>query len=183
MRLATRLLPLFCALFLGLSASGQIGNEWIDYNAQYWHLPVVEDGVQRLEYNQLQNAGFPVNGLSSADLQVYSRGSAQRIQIVDGGDGTFDQGDYVLFRVQKNDGWLDQEIYQTPGDQNNPHYSNFNDTARVYISRLSGGGVARTALYSSTTPIETLPQIDYVLSSSLGSYHEGYFFGVQDQNG
>ena len=183
MRLATCLLPLFCALFLGLSASGQIGNEWIDYNAQYWHLPVVEDGVQRLEYNQLQNAGFPVNGLSSADLQVYSRGSAQRIQIVDGGDGTFDQGDYVLFRVQKNDGWLDREIYQTPGDQNNPHYSNFNDTARVYITRLSGVNLARTALYSSTTPIETLPQIDYVLSRSLGSYHEGYFFGVQDQNG
>ncbi len=175
---------LFISLFaLVFSVQAQIGNEWIDYGAQYWHFPVSQDAVVRLSYQDLQGAGFPIGGLSSDEIRLHSRGEEQRIQLFDGGDGSFDPGDYLLVFAEKNDGWLDRELYQSPSDQNNPHYSNFNDTARVYVSKSSGPAPLRTAIYSTTTPIENLPSINYALSKSLGSYHDSYFFGVQDQNG
>ena len=45
---------------IGTSLSRQnFGNEWIDYNQEYYKISIIQDGIYRLTYDDLNNAGFP----------------------------------------------------------------------------------------------------------------------------
>ena len=50
---------IFCILICSL-AVGQ-GNDWIQYNQQYWNVQVAEDEVEVIEAQNLLNSGFPAN--------------------------------------------------------------------------------------------------------------------------
>ncbi len=129
---------LLCLLLLCLSnapnAFAQFGNEWIDYDQSYWEFSIAQDGIVILDYETLLAAGFPVNSVDPAAIQIYNRANEQHILVVGGDDGTFDSSDYIEIYCQKNDGWQDAQMYDLPENQNNPNYSLFNDTIAYYLS-------------------------------------------------
>lgn len=69
-------------------------------NGRAFKLLVVEDGMYRVTYEDLDAANFPLAGLIPSTLRLYNRGSEVALYVAGGQDGTFDAGDYFLFYGQ-----------------------------------------------------------------------------------
>ena len=102
-------------LFLPLIGLSQpFGNEWIDHSQQYYTFKIVQEGLYRIDQAALVAAGVPTGSFSSSEIQLFGREKELPIHISDGGDDTFDPGDYILFYAQANDGWIDSAIVPDP---------------------------------------------------------------------
>jgi len=102
-------------------------------SGDWYKIGVPRDGVYRIDYNFLQNAGIDVAGINPNQLNIYGNGSGllprqnsefrhddlqlNAIEIVGGGDGSFDPGDYILFYAKGPHSWTynenDQEFRHT----------------------------------------------------------------------
>ena len=111
------------------------GNEWINYNQKYYAFKISEDGICRIPYAALLNAGVPLSSISSPkNFQIFGRGQEQYIYVHNESSGVFGNGDYIEFYAQKNDGWYDSVLYKRTSDQTNKEYSLFTDTATYYFT-------------------------------------------------
>lgn len=128
------LLILIFALVSFVSFSQTYGNEWINYNQKYYKFKVYRDGIYKIDYALLENAGIDMNAFTPANMQLFGKEKEQPIYIVDGGDNSFDAGDYFLFYAEHNDGWLDSLLYEDPNTIGNPNYSLYNDTICYFFT-------------------------------------------------
>jgi hypothetical protein len=92
---------LVLCLLLAVSATAQVGNEWINFSQPYYKIPTVQDGIYRLTYSDLQQAGFPVDAVNPKNLQIFHRGVEQAIFVNGEGDGTFNNSDFIEFYGKK----------------------------------------------------------------------------------
>jgi hypothetical protein len=128
------------SLFIMVSIAGvsigsnPIGNEWINYQQKYFVVKVFQDGVYRIDYNVLANAGIPLGTFDPRSFQIFNKGQEQPIIVSNEQSGIFQPGDFIEFHGKKNDGWFDQYFYTNPESQPNPAYSLINDTASYYIT-------------------------------------------------
>jgi len=90
-------LIIIALLFCSTVGFSPYGNEWIDYNQQYFSFKVFKNGVYKLDYNQLQLAGVPVDFIAPENFQIFGFEKQQEIWIQGGGDGSFDPGDFIVF--------------------------------------------------------------------------------------
>lgn len=144
-----RLVSTFLLLFLVLAAAGQIGNEWIAYHQPYVRIPVGEDGLFKVSYAALQQAGFPVSA-DPRKFQLYHRGKEQTILVTGENDGTFTANDFIEFYGRKNDGTLDSTLYEDPSHQPHKYYNLYSDTTSYFLTIGSVNG-KRMSLYSGTS--------------------------------
>jgi hypothetical protein len=158
----------------------QSGNEWIQYNQQYWKVPVWQDGLTRIPYESLVSAGFPASTTNTNFIQLYSREKQIRVTIADGNDNALDPGDYIEFLGRKNDGWLDSLTYDDPDHVANPFYSLFNDTAYVFLTIGNSNGLRVESVAVSDT---SMPEEDYCWFTATAEYHNEYHQGRLDPNG
>lgn len=128
-----RLIFTFFSLFLGLQAFAQFGNEWVKFNQPYYKISVARDGLYRLTYSDLQNAGFPVSTTNPLRIQIFHRGMEQAIRITGELDGVFNTTDYLEFYGQRNTGASDSELYQS-GTQPHPYYNLYSDTTAYFLT-------------------------------------------------
>ena len=112
----------------------QYGNEWINYSQSYYKIKVYKTGIHKLDYSVLENAGIPLQAVSKDYFQLFAKEKEIPIHIEDGGDNSFDPGDYILFYGEKNDGWLDSALYSNPATIGNPSYSLYNDTLLYFFT-------------------------------------------------
>src|ERR1035437_2793779 len=98
--------------FCFISFAQPYGNEWINYNQQYYKFPILTDGVYRINATSLPSsfASVDIN-----KIQVFGRGEEQALYINDiNGSGTLDAvGEYIEFYGRRNDGYLDSLVYDT----------------------------------------------------------------------
>ena len=97
----TRLAVIFF-LVVHTVASAQVGNEWINFSAPYYKIPVGKDGIYRLTRAQLLTAGIP-SFVDPKTIKLYHRGVEQSIHIEGEGDSQLNAGDFVEFYGRKND--------------------------------------------------------------------------------
>lgn len=87
----------------------------------WFRFTVAKDGVYKITYEQLRDMGADINGLASDRINVYGShfgllpfiNSLPRptdmlinaIEVVDGGDGSFDAGDHILFYASAAQRW------------------------------------------------------------------------------
>lgn len=128
-----RLFFTFFSLFLGFQAIAQNGNEWVKFNQPYFKISVAKNGLYRLTYTDLQNAGFPVATTNPLRIQVFHRGIEQRIRIAGELDGVFNPSDYVEFYGEKNTGVSDTELYK-PATQPHSYYNLYTDTTAYFLT-------------------------------------------------
>ncbi len=127
------LLILLC--FISFKSFSQtFGNEWINYNQDYYSFKIWQDGIYKIDYTALNNAGVPVSSISPENFQIFGFEQEQQILLVDGNDGSFDVGDYILFYGQKNTTWLDSLLYDSPTNVTNKHYPLYNDTITYFLT-------------------------------------------------
>ncbi|GAA0890712.1 hypothetical protein GCM10009122_03910 [Fulvivirga kasyanovii] len=110
------------------------GNEWIDYNKQYYKIPVAREGIYRISHADLTNAGFPVNSVDPRRLQLFHRGQEQAIHVQGQGDAIFNTSDYIEFYGQKNDGKSDAELYEPVSAQPHQLYNIYTDTTAYFLT-------------------------------------------------
>ena len=131
---------LFWWWMLPLLAHAQpYGNEWIDFNKEYYKVTLAEDGIYRLTYDDLLQAGFPIGSNSATPvdprrIQLFHRGQEIAIRIEGENDAVFDPGDYIEFYGQRNDGTLDAELYVDPAYQPHRYYNLYADTVAYFLT-------------------------------------------------
>jgi len=175
-------IPLIC-LFFGLNGlyAQVTGNEWIDYDSPYWRFKIAQNGYFSLSHSQLQTAGFPVDAISPADIQLMAREQEVHLEFTGSNPEVFQPGDELRFKSKRNDGWLDALVYDEETNQANEAYSLFNDTA-MYFLTYNQSSHLRTAYFSEDNYGDYLP-LPYIFTRSRKEYTTNYLFGVQDQNG
>lgn len=176
------LLP-FVFLFASLHSLAQVnGNEWINYNQEYFKFKVYTTGIQKLTYESLSSAGVNLSAIHPQQFQIFGKQKEQPIYIVDNNDNSFDPGDYILFFGEKNDGWLDSTLYVNPSGIGNPYYSLYNDTIHYFFTWNTTGNNLRYQWYDDQNYSAVSNQTDYLISKSILSYNTTYY-DVMDGNG
>ncbi|GAB3868081.1 hypothetical protein GCM10028824_11990 [Hymenobacter segetis] len=115
--------------------SGPVGNEWIVPGQTYYKMKIVRDGLYKIDYQYLTQAG--ITGVVPNELQIWRRG--REIATYAGGNqATLDATSFLEFYAVHNDGRLDVELYKNPADQPNQYYSLYTDTASYFLTWRSG---------------------------------------------
>ncbi len=160
--------------FLPLGIFAQtFGNEWINYNQKYYSFPIVRSGICKLDYTAMQSAGIPLSSFQSANIQIFGREKEIPLHIEDGGDNAINDGDYILFYAQRNDGWLDSSLYDDPSWLGNPNYSLYNDTIQYFITWNNLTNNKRIQIQSDVNVSSYTPE-NFVLFEKSTWYNERY---------
>lgn len=166
----------FLAVFCWKLGWAQFGNEWIKFNQAYYKIPTAKDGLYRLTYSDLLDAGFPV-GSDPRRIQLFHRGKEQAIYIEGQNDGVFNTTDYLEFYGLKNDGTLDADLYEPSSAQPHPYSSLYNDTTSYFLTyNLTAVGKRMGA--SNEINVTNIPKeshhFDEKLTVLTDSYSGGY---------
>lgn len=164
---AALLLITFC------SFSQTYGNEWINYTQSYYRFEIYADGIYKIDYDLLYNQGIPLSSFNPKNMQVFGKQKEIPIYVVDGGDQSFDPGDYFLFYAQRNDGWLDSLLYTDPNGIGNPSYSLYNDTINYFFTWNNQTNNKRFT-YESDNPSSVATPAPYWLYKIEQSFNNFY---------
>ena len=120
---------------------------------EWYQFRIKKNGVYKLTYNQIKQAGINIDDISSANIKMFGFGAMLpqanyeerdadipeiAIKMADGGDGSFDEGDYLLFYAQGPDNWEYQEA-----DKLFRHRINIYSRQAYYYLVLSDGNGKR----------------------------------------
>lgn len=170
------LLCLYLISFPFINWSQTYGNEWINYSQKYYSFKIAANGLYRIDYTTFAASNIPITTINTANIQLFAREKQVPLLIQDGNDGVINPGDYILFYAEKNDGWLDETLYDTPSDVGNPKYSLYNDTINYFFSWNSTGGNSRF-LIETSTDINNYSSSSYILAEKFqfftSNYNEG----------
>ena len=165
--------------------SGPVGNEWIVPTQQYYKVKVLKDGLYKLDYQYLTQAG--IGGVAPSQLQVWRRG--REVAAYGGGNqAVLDPSTFLEFYAVHNDARLDVELYKQPQDQPHPYYSFYTDTAAYFITWSASGRAGRrmaqpAAAGGAVHPHRLASQLNQQLITIAGRRDMRYFdFPVNQYN-
>ncbi len=162
------------ALFSVLAFGQPFGNEWINYDQKHYRIPIFEDGVYRVTYQDFVAAGIPISLIDPANIQMFAFAEEVPIFVNDGQDGVINSGDYIEFIGEKNDGRKDVSLYNLPQEQGNPDYSLYNDTARYFLTITPGGNHLRFN-NSNDQNFDAYQPVDYIWKESKIVFSNRYY--------
>ena len=102
---------------------------------QYYKVKIVRDGLYKLSYQYLTQAG--IAGVAPSQLQIWRRGR-ELARYVGGNAAVLDPTTFLEFYALRNDGRLDAELYKDPSVQPHQFYSFYTDTASYFITWAVG---------------------------------------------
>ena len=119
-------------------------------SGSWYKISVTKTGVHKVTYSDLVSTGMSVSGLASERIAVFGNGGAMLpeanatdryddlqelpIEMHDGGDGIFNEGDYFLFYAEGPHGW-DYNAYE----KRFSHTFNLYDTHAFYFINADAG--------------------------------------------
>jgi hypothetical protein len=127
------LLSLF-ALAVWFSSDAQSPQSWIDFSQTYYKVTLTQDGLYRLTFADLQNAGFPVSTVDPRTLQLFHRGVEQAILVQGQEDAQFNPGDYIEFFGRRNDGARDAALYKPSSMQPHAFQNLYSDSSAYFLT-------------------------------------------------
>jgi hypothetical protein len=110
------------------------GNEWINFNQNYYKIKIGKEGIYRIDSASLQSIGFPLSSVDPKNIQLWINGEEQPILVNGENDGSFNSGDYIEFYGTYNDGKLDSSLYRNPDEQPHQYMSLYSDTATYFLT-------------------------------------------------
>ena len=142
----------FLAIFacLGLtSATAQMwngqdtlyGNEWINYDQDYYRIEVSEDGIYRIPQSVLLAAGFPAATQPSQGFKLYAYG--EEVPLYATTSGNMSANDYLEFYGEKHRMQMDQYLFEKQEDVLNPTYSVITDQSTYFLTYESNASGKR----------------------------------------
>lgn len=155
MRLRLPLLSLLILLGLGGGINAQpYGNEWINYSQEYIKIPVLDEGIYRINAQALTQLGVPVSSIPRRAYQLYRRGQEVAVFLPGDPNLPLSGNDFLDFYGRRNDGGQDTELYRRANLQPHALTSLFSDTASYFLTwalnqngkRMATGPADNTAL-------------------------------------
>ncbi len=170
---------LFLIIFAGSITNlfAQYGNEWIDYNKSWYRIPVAENGLHRISYQTLIDAGIPVNGIDAKKYILYHRGVEQAIFVQNAGASQLEPGEYIEFYGTKNDGTLDSYLYKTSSSQPHKYYNLYSDTRVYFLSWNTGTEIGKRMGFFQESNVDNLPVVTSHFNERLELQTEHYSLG------
>ncbi|MEO1258403.1 MAG: C25 family cysteine peptidase [Bacteroidota bacterium] len=118
------------------------GNEWINFDQEYFKIKVAEDGIYSVDYQQLVDAGFPVAQVPGSQYSLFHNGV--EVPVYTTSDNVFSSSDHFEFYGRKNRSELDRHLFQNPDEEMmNPLYSLFTDTSAYFLTWTDVGSPKR----------------------------------------
>jgi hypothetical protein len=156
------------------------GNEWIDYERDYFKIPVDADGLYKISFETLLSAGLDAEKMIGKDFQVHEFG--KEVPILVSNDGIFSNGDYIMFYGKRNRGELDKYLYEQSENQLNPDYSLFTDTLNYFLSLKPGAENLRYDFRENDLSGSLPPAEEYYWHEEKIINHSSHFKPTYDGN-
>ncbi len=136
------------------------GNEWIEENQDYFSFKIGEDGVYRINYSTLIEAGIPVDAIEHTQLKLYRLGEEQALSVWSSSD-IMSPNDYIEFFGRKMTDDLHEYLYVNgKDDQLNDQYNLITDTSCYYLTWSSSASKRYTIQkYGANDQKDTLSSI------------------------
>ena len=163
-------------LLFSLSSLAQYGNEWIVPTQDYYKMRVADNGIYRITYDDLVNAGLNPALTNPQNFQLYHRGVEIAIHVEGQFPPSFDTGDYIEFYGQRNDGTLDEQLYKSPDIMPHNYYNLYSDTTAYFLTVGSSPG-KRIQVVQPIENLGGLPAETWHWDESLQVYTEAYSRG------
>ncbi len=178
-----------CALIISLvsfnaTLAQLYGDEWIDYNQEYFRIGLAEDGIYRLSFSDLSNAGFPVSTVDPRRIQLFYKGVEQAILVSGQGDAVFNTSDFIEFYGKRNDGEADSRLYQPASAQPHQFYSIYSDSSSYFLTyNLTTADTKRMESFDQNNA-DGLPALtsheEQILNLNVSNYSLGQGFSSED---
>lgn len=170
------LYSIFLIFFTSFLFSQTYFNEWIDYNKKYYKIPIAENGIYKITYQDLLNSGIFNYAFDPRNIQIYQNGIEKHIYVYGENDGVFNQNDYILFYASKNNGSIDSAMFDDISSQTNKYYSFITDTSAVFLTFNSSLNNNRLVVENDTNYSSYSAQ-NYIFKNIHQDYVSSYYFG------
>lgn len=172
-----QLLSVFLLFALCNTLSAQTyGNEWIDFSQQYFKIKIAKNGLFRIPFSTLSNAGIPLGSINGNNFQVFHMG--QEIPIYVTTNGLLGSSDFIEFYGEKNDGTLDNKLYPDSTWQPYIFRSLFTDSSAYFLTW--NGLAANNRMVLTTNDISSPPpKENYFIHEVLSYYTDEYSPGLE----
>lgn len=139
----------------------------------WYKIAIDKRGIYKIDYNFIQNKlGVNPSTINPSNIRIYGNGGVMlsesnyvtrpddltenSIQVVDGGDNSFDQGDYILFYANGPTGWAADSVNKTFY-----HFNNlYEDKSYYFINFDQGAGQRITPSASLSSGNVTVTSFD-----------------------
>lgn len=131
-------------------------------NGEWYRIGVVSDGVHRIDRNTLSALGIDVDALTPQSINIYGNGYGQlpfendvprpddlllnSIHVEGENDGSFDEGDFILFYAKGPDKWS----YNESSGLFDPKKHDYSDTSYYFIGINTGAPPSRIGNLNSS---------------------------------
>ena len=185
MRISKTILFFIAMLFIvNIGHSQQYGNEWINYDQNYYKIKTGSNGIHRLTYENLLAAGLPLTAIDPRNLQLFHRGEEVAIHVEGESDGVFNETDFIDFYGQKNDGTQDTELYLRPSYQAHTYYNLFSDTTAYFLTPSVNLGKRMVYMDEpSTGLVAESHHVHEVLDLKTSQFSFGQYYPIGNVNG
>jgi hypothetical protein len=168
------ILLLLCSCFQ-LQAQRMFGNEWINYQQQYFRIPIAVTGFYQITAQQMQSAGLPVQDIPADSYQVFRDGKEIAIEVSGPETAPLVENGYIRFFGEKNDGTRDTSLYISPEAMPHSYYSLYSDTTTYFLTwKTDGTAGSRIAKSQASITSDT---IAFHRAETLQLYHSHYLPG------
>ncbi len=150
----------------------------------WFKISVQESGVHKITYNQLVESGLDVDNIDPQNIKLYGNGGGMipeknstfvyddlhenAIMLVDGDDGSFDEGDYMLFYDESPDQW----VYNPNNLAFERSTHRYSDYTYYFITAGEGSGKG----------IRNMEQSAHPASITITSFHDFAFHELNEEN-
>ena len=157
------------SLFLAMVSTSLCAQNSVLSNGDWYKLELSDEGIYQLTYQDMISMGVNPESFTSSNFSIYGNGGGMlseviddprpvdleeiAIEMVDGGDGTFDQGDYLLFYGQSPHRW------NWDGDKFDHQTNIYSDETYYFLTTSSVSGkrieLKDSSLLTATHVIDT----------------------------
>ncbi|MGD8778528.1 MAG: C25 family cysteine peptidase [Ignavibacteria bacterium] len=109
------------------------GSDWIDYDVEYVKLGIGQDGIFRINYDELELYGLSPSAIDPKKIKIFGKGKELPLFVYGEEDGVFDSQDYIEFYAQKNYEEDDYKTIVAEGEDYINYLSRYTDTTFVFL--------------------------------------------------
>ncbi|MCU0469048.1 MAG: C25 family cysteine peptidase [Arcicella sp.] len=159
-----------------------IGNEWINYNQTYFKIKITQKGIYQLSFSELKSAGFPTN-INPERIQLFRQGKEQAIFVKGQEDKRLDEGDFIEFYAEGNDGALDSLLYIPSRSQPHSYYSLYTDTAAYFLTYYLDNQIGKRTKVVKNDNSQNLKPDNFHIEENLQLFTTSYAEGQPEPIG
>lgn len=173
------ILVLLCAGIWGRT-DAQLNNEWIDYSKTYYKFKLASNGLYRIPFTTLQQAGL--SNVPMEQFQLFRNG--QEVPLVTSkASGLPGATDFIEFYGKMNDGRQDAAFYRQASFQLNDVNSILTDSAAYFLTVQPNATAKRMVNEENEIAGNTLPPEPSFMYTHVRNFREKLNFGLAAVSG